>query len=449
MTAAVATELGSEAGLDLDDYEADFNIDDLFADAGHDVSQEDEDPESDQADEPGAAVAATDLTQEAVAQPVPESGETAVIHEEAPVPDVLLSGPSADVEATISATSTGSFVNRTLNSIHQQIWDTEHDLSNICREEERLKALLKSVKASRIEMVEKLEALLDKRDNPKPESPAKSSGLSEQESYTQTVVGVVPQSPPQEPQAWGRDQIEVLSKFGMTEKKLEALRAAADGGRFDGTIKGLRDWIAKYDLWYRDVKGCGTSGADKISDALTKYVAANPMIEEPLTAEDEAKHIAAAEFLGHTSPVRQEEREAAVSPDSTAIIGGSSEYLVPAISVEQADGIIADVPLNFLATDPVTLKESPTDTEPTKPARKKRSKKPAEAAADSSDETEDDHEQSAAEPSAGAGAGDEEEAYLKGCEAGASGASCTENPYPDRSSPQAKEWQRGWEECSE
>ena len=43
---------------------------------------------------------------------------------------------------------------------------------------------------------------------------------------------------------------------------------------------------------------------------------------------------------------------------------------------------------------------------------------------------------------------DEQEAYLAGCEAGASNASCSENPYPDRGSPQAKEWHRGWEECS-
>ena len=227
------------------------------------------------------------------------------------------------------------------------------------------------MKESRVEKVEELEGLLRERDNLATAASSQTSTATS--DITHVTDEVASPKPTSRPQDWGRDQIEVLAKHGMTEKKLESLRAAADSGRFDGTIKGLRDWIAKYALWYRDVKGCGETGANKISDALTSYVAANPMPDEPMTADDIKRSEAAAEFLGHTdtSPVRP--------TASSGVDDTETDDVTPAIS-----------------RDDIAL----------------------------------------------------EQAYALGHAAGEACQSCSNNPFPDRGSPQAKEWHRGWDEGS-
>ena len=139
-------------------------------------------------------------------------------------------------------------------TIYQQIWDIEHELGNACREEERLRSLVKSAKELRIDLTEQLEQLCNERDNPTPEpEPAAGQG----DTAAMPTTGAVASGAASSPQAWGREPIEVLAKHGLKPAKVEALRAAAEAGKFGGDVAGLRDWIAKYDLWHRDVKGCG------------------------------------------------------------------------------------------------------------------------------------------------------------------------------------------------
>ena len=87
------------------------------------------------------------------------------------------------------------------------------------------------------------------------------------------------------------------------------------------------------------------------------------------------------------------------------------------------------------AVEPVATEQKPAAGE-VKPKRTRKPKaKPAEAVADA-----------AVEPTAtpiGI-----EAAYVAGCLAGAANKSCSENPFADRSSPEAKEWYRGHDENS-
>lgn len=354
-----------------------------------------------------------------------------------------------------------------------RIMDLEHELGEACREEERLRGLVKSAKELRIELTEQLEELCRERDNP----PAASQDTAAADPLaglksTPSVTGSASTSPasPAGEAVWGREPIEVLGSHGLKPAKVEALRAAADAGKFGGDVVGLRDWIAKYDLWHRDVKGCGPKGADAVIDALTSYITANPMAEEPLTAEDEARHATAAEWLGHTKPsgpsgqlTNQELAEDVPCPtDNTAIVGGASEYVVPqdetAIlptavepTAEPCEPLVANVKpktkrkLKTQTAEPVADK-SPAATAPHggyHEANADALKRVDAMLAGKPDPGPTKPAAAASPPQA-----DEKEAYLKGCEAGASNASCSDNPFPDRSSPQAKEWQRGWEECS-
>ena len=77
-------------------------------------------------------------------------------------------------------------------------------------------------------------------------------------------------------------------KFGLTEKKAEQLTSS---GKFDGTVRGLRDWIARDEGWHRQIKGFGPMWADKVSDALNAYYQANPLPENPETADAEPESV--------------------------------------------------------------------------------------------------------------------------------------------------------------
>lgn len=316
-------------------------------------------------------------------------------------------------------------------SIYQQIWEAEHELAEICREEERLKSQLKSVKESRVEMVEKLEALNHKQDNP-------FSGYTENRGSGQVGSATTAAAehtaanltaPPCPPQTWGLEPIEALLRYGLKPAKVEALRAAADKGHFTGTVAGLRDWIAKSDLWYRDVKGCGTSGAEKIGDALTGYATANPLADEPMTPEDEARSVAAAEFLGHTKS-SECQLPAMRSGSASGVIGIADSHSTPC-----SDGTGEHLVEVLIA--PIQLPTAGPSLEPlasnVKPKRSRNTKSPETLDTDADDP--------------GASEASISEAYLAGKNAGLAGRSCSENPFADRSSPQAKEWHRGWEEC--
>lgn len=207
------------------------------------------------------------------------------------------------------------------------------------------------------------------------------------------------------------EPISALAAHGLTEKKIDSLQAAADAGRFDGTVRGLRDWIAKSDLWYRDVKGCGASGADKITDALTKYATANPEVssDEPLTAAEEQSSEAAAEYLGHKI-----------------------------LSDAEADAA-------FEAAEPIPFK--PGEVEAI--ARKIANEKPKAVASESSagKPIGDYHETNKVglAKTEAMMRGESNEAYLAGLAAGASDVSCSMNPYEPRGSAAWNEWIRGWE----
>lgn len=216
-------------------------------------------------------------------------------------------------------------------SIEQKILDCEHRIADICREEESLKASAKAMKGARISEVDRLNGLIFDRDNPD-SGDSESAAVSKSPSGSTTVSSV-------ESDRWGLDEIEVLGKHGLKEKKVESLREAASKGHFNGTVRGLRDWIAKYDLWYREVKSCGPTGADKITDALTAYVAANPVADKPMTAEDDARSEAAAEFLGHTKPELSQ-------PDDSA------EFDTPEEKAAYSDGCLSGAAGEEVSSNP-------------------------------------------------------------------------------------------------
>lgn len=365
-----------------------------------------------------------------------------------------------------------------------RIMDLEHELGDVCREEERLKALVKSAKEQRIKLVEQLQELCDERDNPTTDDDTADDrefggeGRTPRAATSPTTTAASPAG-----EAWGREPIEVFAKHGLKPAKVEALRAAADKGKFDGNVVGLRDWIAKYDLWHRDVKGCGPKGADAIIDALTSYVAANPMADQPLTPEDEARHVAAAEFLGHTKPAPAEGQESAAGIETEAEKLGVAVIKPPVftlsewmngVSIKGSEVLALIEPIEPLASNVAPKRAAKRKPKP--PTIKTTTTAPATPAVSSFHEANADalvrgqaimsgKPDPGPSPPIGNRASplpvsavlaeaiamtspQAEEAYLAGCEAGAANVSCSENPHADRSSPQAREWQRGWDECS-
>lgn len=235
-------------------------------------------------------------------------------------PDVESSTTETPADATLTvsvplnqfvAAAISEVGGETEKSIEQKILECEHRIADICREEESLKASAKAMKEARISEVDRLNELIFDRDNPNfVDDELAAVGKSPLSSNSVSAI---------ESDRWGFDEIEVLGKHGLKEKKVESLREAASKGHFNGTVRGLRDWIAKYDLWYREVKSCGPTGADKITDALTSYVAANPVADKPMTAEDDARSEAAAEFLGHTKLIPpQSDDSADFTPEERA-----------------------------------------------------------------------------------------------------------------------------------
>lgn len=291
-----------------------------------------------------------------------------------------------------------------------KIHSLETRIADACELELELRDQLKSLRKNRESMVERLTKLKsgdDEDDGDDDESDNESS--SEHRNLGGESIAA-----PCSPQAWGSDPVEVLESFGLKLAKVEALRAASDAGRFNGTIKGLRDWIAKSDLWHRDVKGCGPTGADKISDALTAYMTKHPVADEPMTAEDVKRCEVAAEFLGHTKPAPAE-GEAASEAGSLSV-------------------------------------ESVSD-DPPKRIRKPRAKKNPKPAA--GDDDGDYHAANSGQldrlTSLLSGSADpvanitsEEQAAEAGRAAGTADQSCSANPFP-RDHAFGKAWQSGWE----
>lgn len=357
-------------------------------------------------------------------------------------------------------------------TIGDGIRELEESISKLCIEENSLKDRLKDLRKDRNTLAEELEGLFHRIEageyrfdvlhrevregDSKPVAPA---------TPTSTASAASPAG-----EAWGREPIEVLAKHGLKPAKVEALRAAADAGKFGGDVVGLRDWIAKYDLWHRDVKGCGPKGADAITDALTSYVAANPMEEQPLTPEDEARHVAAAEFLGHTKPligVFQQLNDESITAGKG--MNGDRPATMDEINAAIAEADPIGTCLAATEASEVVAAEIEAAAEPStplasnvKPKTKRKSRAKVipmsgyhEANADALKRVDallagkpDPGPTKPVLPASQPQAAEEEEAYLKGCEAGASAVSCSENPFTDRSSPQAREWHRGWEECS-
>ena len=130
--------------------------------------------------------------------------------------------------------------------------ELEQQIAAACIDEANLRAATKVAKEHRVSLVEKLQEILD--------------GVG---AATIDCDDVPPTAG-----AWGRESVECFSELGLSEKKIEAL---VNCGKFDGTVVGLRDWIAKAELWHRDVKGLGPAGADKVIDALNGYYQKHPI----------------------------------------------------------------------------------------------------------------------------------------------------------------------------
>ena len=387
----------TEANQTIPDCEFNFDIDadDFFAEPKADASPAE--PSPPMVDEPAAEATSSETSAPAAAEANSafDTNQPATTEEENP-------GPTSE----------------------EKILTLRERIADACIRELHAKDLAKKWKDRREQLTEELDSL-QKEIEADDEDSDDEDGDDLNSDY-QTSDASSPAATQSSPQAvWGTDPVESLASHGLTGKKCESLREAADAGRFNGTIAGLRDWIAKSDLWYRDVKGCGASGSEKIGDALMAYQRANPEPEKPMTAEDERRCEAAAEFLGHTCGEPGGEgteapttgtSAAEAAADSTAIVGGSSEYLVEA-------------------------KPDQPPTNHPQATKSKRTRKPKAKPAELAAATEAEAEPSTTPFGI-------EAAYVAGCLAGTANKSCSENPFADRSSPEAKEWYRGWEETS-
>ena len=490
MTTATATI--EDPLMDLsDDYppavpECDFDLDGFFDDPSEDENVEAAtnpvaDPET--VDRVIAAItdeqqAAMDQSLATTATPITNANEFGIVLE--PETKATLDDKPAENWPEFKAPATQSTGLRFEKTIGDGIRELEESISKMCIEENSLKEHLKDLRKDRNELAAELEGLLARiaageyRFNPL----HREVGESDKPAASVVPTSETTTAIPCPPQAWGRDQIEVLSKHGLTEAKVEALRAASDKGKFDGTIAGLRDWIAKFDLWYRDVKGCGATGASKIGEALTSYVNANPVAEEPMTPEQERLSVEAAEFLGYTKPKDEAKPSEVLGTAIEASMpcnDGTGEHVVE-VALPTVSPTVE--PLN--PTDTPTPTEPKPDAEPSSPpqAKPKRIRKPKakpiivettgkdssakpqtiQEAMKTSEFHKSNEKQLAmidqvmkgGEPidtSSADDAANLEAAYLAGCEAGARDESCSMNPYP-RDSAAGREWQRGLDECT-
>ena len=312
----------------------------------------------------------------------------------------------------------------------QKISNLETQIANACELELELRDRLKSLRKNREGLVERLTKLKNGDDDADDELDDGDRDLGGESGTAST--GTAPATPcPM--QAWGTDAIEVLESHGLKPAKVEALRAAADAGNFNGTIRGLRDWIAASDLWHRNVKGCGPTGADKIGDALTSYMLANPMADEPMTAEDERRSEAAAIALGHTKPASEEQEQSPVVTECET----TPIAVVPDVVIEPTQAATGATP----PVEPVVAKKPRKPRGPNKP-------KPAAGSGDFHSANAGQLDRVAAmlsgEPDPASTIANEAEANEAGRVAGMTDQSCSANPFP-RDHAFGKAWQAGWD----
>lgn len=314
-----------------------------------------------------------------------------------------------------------------------KIHSLETQIAEACELELELKDRLKTLRKNREGLVERLTKLKGGEDDPDDDSDSEDC---DDEIDTRDIGGEACVKPASS-DAWGTDGVEALESHGLKPAKAEALRAAADAGHFNGTIKGLRDWIAKSDLWHRNVKGCGPTGAEKIGDALTSYMTAHPVADEPMTAEDEARSEAAAIALGHTKPL-----------DETPANQESEESTVEQTQETQET---QEAPANELSPSPLA-----SNITPEKPKRTRKQKSPKSGATQKADASESSYHQANAgqlarndaimrgEVDPANAITNELEATQAGMAAGRENVSCSMNPFP-RDHQFGKAWQAGWE----
>lgn len=355
----------------------------------------------------------------------------------------------------------------------RKVRELETQIANSCELELELRDRLKTVRKNREGLVERL-TKLKAGDNESEVDDDENEAYDDDRGDDESRHSVT--SVPCSPQAWGSDPVEVLEKFGLKAKKVEALRAAADAGRFNGTVRGLRDWIAKSDLWHRDVKGCGPTGADKIGDALTAYMKANPIADEPMTKEDEARSEAAAIALGHKKPAEpvSNSEPAYRDCDGNELKPGDTVQCVTCAGSDFVAGVeyrVEDIkdswllidgnrwcPSRFRRVEKLPESEPPStpqerEPEPSKPkrTRKPRAKKetgePNPFRESNAGQLDRVDAIMSGEPDPAGSIANTEQAKEAGRAAGASELSCSANPFP-RDHEFGKAWHEGWEETA-
>lgn len=80
--------------------------------------------------------------------------------------------------------------------------------------------------------------------------------------------------------------LSALAEFGLSHGKIELLKGAIDGP----TIGDLERWQRTHPNYWRDIKGFGETGHDKLTDAMSALRKKHPHVDPVLTkSEQDAK----------------------------------------------------------------------------------------------------------------------------------------------------------------
>lgn len=340
------------------------------------------------ADSPSSEVASDDVSD--VISDLPQASDT-------------VAATASDDYATVSSSQVEPEPEREL-SIYERIIAAEHDLAELCLQEEAARQRSKLLKKRRQDKAEELSNLIFDRDHDIERTASRFTTASSGSSESTDVVNPLPgqkqlpidaTNPPRDTAG----EAKVGSALSLTEKQVEALEEAEIV-----TVTDLEKAIRDGRFVPGRIKLFGPSKIDKVTDELMKYRDKFP-VPSATEAADE--------------PVSPEIAEAATNPVTDP---------------ETADAVVSEA-----ADDqqPATIEKMMNPEKTSRAKKPKKTKKPKSDFAVPPSVLAEAVNQASPE---------EQEAYLSGCEAGADMKPVTANPH-SAGTGLWHAWDRGWQEC--